>query len=122
MSHLRAALLRLTAATLLSFGPVCAAEASAPAAPPAAAAPTSANPTAAGASAPVSTSAKRDLSRYKEERVPGGTFMLAAYMVMWALVAGFVGRTLLRQAKVEAELTDLSERVDVLTGHDGDAT
>ena len=111
MSHLRAVLLSFTAATLLSLSPLCAAEASAPAA----------NPTAVAESAPVGASAKRDLSRYKEEKVPGGTLMLAAYMVMWALVAGLVGRTVLRQAKVEAELTDLSERVDVLTGHDGDA-
>lgn len=54
----------------------------------------------------------RDLSRYKEEAVPGGTMLVVAYGVMWALVAGFVGRALMAQARTEARIQELEERLE----------
>ena len=54
----------------------------------------------------------RDLSRYKEEQVPGGTFLVIAYGVMWALAAGLVARMLMGQARVEARITELEEQLD----------
>ena len=56
--------------------------------------------------------AAQDLARYKEESIPGGLLALVAYMAMWALLAGFVGWTLLRQTKVEAALHALEDRID----------
>lgn len=58
--------------------------------------------------------AAADLSKYKEESVPGGVLLAAAYMVMWVMIAGFTARSALAQAKTEAELKDLAERLDVL--------
>ncbi|MCO4760690.1 MAG: hypothetical protein KC502_04255 [Myxococcales bacterium] len=109
----RTALLICAALAMMVSAPVFAE------APPAQAAAKVAAPSAkSGAAAAAKAAPPRDLSRYKEESVSGGSLLLAAYMIMWALVGTFVGRTLLRQAKVEAELTELSERVDVLTGGD----
>ncbi len=59
----------------------------------------------------------RDLSRYKEEPVPGGTFLVIAYGVMWALIAILLGRMLLSQARIEARITELEERLE----DDGDS-
>ena len=56
----------------------------------------------------------RDLSKYKEESVPGGVLLVAAYLVLWALVAAFVGRAVMAQSRVEAEVKDLQERIDLL--------
>ena len=53
-----------------------------------------------------------DLTRYKEENVPGGTYLVIAYGVMWALVAGLVGRLLMSQANLEARITELEEQVE----------
>ena len=110
MVRFRLMLLTFSAAALLSL-PVAFAETAAPAAETPAA--------AQAAPAPTAKPAPRDLSKYKEEKVPGGTLMFIAYMVMWGLVAGMVARTVLRQSKVEAELTELSERVDVISQEDG---
>ena len=54
----------------------------------------------------------KDLSKYKEESVSGGSLLLAAYLVMWALVAVFVGKTVLRQATTEARVKELSELLE----------
>ncbi|HAN31193.1 MAG TPA: hypothetical protein DCQ06_06300 [Myxococcales bacterium] len=59
-----------------------------------------------------------DLSKYKEESVSGGSLLVAAYLVMWALVSVFVVRVVLGQAKTEARLTELSEQIDA-TGDGG---
>jgi heme exporter protein C len=58
--------------------------------------------------------AAQDLSKYKEESVPGGTLLALAYMVMWAMIAIFMVRTVLAQAKAEAEVRDLSERLELI--------
>ncbi len=60
--------------------------------------------------------AAQDLARYKEESIPGGLLALVAYMAMWALVAGFVGWTVLRQRKIEAALEALEDRIDAGAG------
>lgn len=54
----------------------------------------------------------RDLSRYKEEAVPGGTLLVIAYLIMWALVGGYAVRIALRQSRTERELAALQERLD----------
>ena len=53
-----------------------------------------------------------DLSRYKEENVPGGTYLVIAYGVMWALVAAMVARLLMNQARLEARITELEEQLE----------
>ena len=63
--------------------------------------------TAAIADAPATA-----LSRYKEEPVSGGLLLIVAYFVMWLALAAFVGRTALRQARLEAELKALEDRLD----------
>lgn len=64
------------------------------------------------ASALAAEPAAQDLSRYKEEAVPGGVMLLAAYMAMWALAAVFVAFTIERQRRVEAALRALEDRLD----------
>lgn len=54
----------------------------------------------------------RDLSRYKEEPVPGGALLVVAYGMIWLLVAGFVARLVVRQSKLESELRSLQDRLD----------
>jgi len=54
----------------------------------------------------------RDLSKYKEEPVPGGTLLVVAYAVMWLLVGAFLARLLLRQGQLERDLHALQERLD----------
>lgn len=56
----------------------------------------------------------RDLSKYKEKGVSGGALLVAAYLVLWVLVGLFLARTLLAQARTEAALVDLGERLDLL--------
>ncbi len=53
-----------------------------------------------------------DLSRFKEEPVSGGILLIIAYFVMWLALAVFVARTALKQAKLEAELRNLEDRLD----------
>ncbi len=77
-----------------------------------AAAATAGAPDAAAKAAPGGAEA---LAKYKEEPVPGGALLLAAYMVMWALAAALVARVVMRQSRTEAELKELAERVDVAT-------
>lgn len=67
-----------------------------------------AKPTAAAFGA---ASGGTDLSRYKEESVPGGRYLVIAYGVMWVLVTGLLGRMLLSQARLEAQITELEERL-----------
>lgn len=62
--------------------------------------------TALGADEPA-----RDLSKYKEEPVPGGTLLVAAYGVMWALVGVYLVRLAGRQSKAEQELRALEDRL-----------
>ena len=93
--------------SLLSLPALVAAE------PPVAADPAAvaAEPLAAAAPA-----AARDLSAYKEEQVSGGALAAGAYMVMWVLVAAFVGRVAMRQSQTEAALRNLEDRVDASNG------
>ena len=56
-------------------------------------------------------SENEDLGRYKEEPVPGGVMLLIAYMVMWGLAIALVIRLLVSQSKLEAQITELEERV-----------
>lgn len=56
--------------------------------------------------------APRDLSAYKEEPVPGGALLVAAYGVMWLLVALAVGRLLRSQAKLEQDIRELEQRLE----------
>ncbi len=58
----------------------------------------------------------RDLSAYKEEQISGGALAAGAYMVMWVLVAVFVGRVAKAQSRTEAALRDLEDRVDASHG------
>ncbi len=53
-----------------------------------------------------------DLNRFKEEPVSGGLLLIAAYFVMWLVLAGYVARTALKQARLEAELRALEDRLD----------
>lgn len=77
---------------------------------PANAAPANAAPATAAAAAPAE--APRDLSKYKEESVPGGSLMIIAYLVMWGLLGGFAVRMALRQGKLEREVANLQDRLD----------
>jgi hypothetical protein len=87
--------------------------ASALAAPPAAAAPQAAPaPPTPKATEAAQAEAPRDLSKYKEESVPGGQLMIIAYLVMWGLLGSFAVRTALRQGKLEREVAALQDRVD----------
>jgi hypothetical protein len=54
----------------------------------------------------------QDLSRYKEEPVPGGALLVVAYGVMWALLAGLVARMVMQQARLQAEVRGLQDRLD----------
>lgn len=74
------------------------------------AAPATAAPATAAAVAPAE--APRDLSKYKEESVPGGSLMIVAYLVMWGLLGGFAVRMALRQGKLEREVANLQDRLD----------
>ena len=56
--------------------------------------------------------APEDLSRYKEEPVSGGLLLIVAYFVMWLVLAAFVGRTALKQARLEAELRAIEARLE----------
>lgn len=76
------------------------------------AAPVAAQELRAGASGLSAPETPRDLSRYKEEPVPGGALLVAAYGAIWLLVAGFVGRLAMRQSKLEGELRTLQDRLD----------
>ncbi len=58
---------------------------------------------------------KEGLERYKEESVPGGVMLLIAYMVMWGLAIALVIRLLVAQSKLQAQVTELEERI----GDDG---
>jgi hypothetical protein len=58
----------------------------------------------------------QDLSRYKEESVPGGKLMLIAYMVLWGLVGAYAIRTALRQSRTERDLAALQDRLDHFAG------
>lgn len=69
-------------------------------------------PPASALAAPAAAEAPRDLSKYKEESVPGGQLMIIAYLVMWGLLGGFAVRTALRQGKLEREVAALQDRVD----------
>jgi hypothetical protein len=51
------------------------------------------------------------LERYKEEPVPGGVMLLIAYMVMWGLAIALVIRLLVAQSKLQAQVTELEERI-----------
>lgn len=76
-------------------------------------------PRVAAADTPVAAQASetpRDLSRYKEEPVPGGALLVVAYGVMWTLLAGFVARLLWQQSRLEAELRSLQDRLDATSG------
>ncbi len=66
-------------------------------------------PTAADGQAPAVAT---DLSRYKEEPIPGGTLLVVAYGVMWALLAGYVGRLVLRQSRIDRELQAIRDRLE----------
>lgn len=53
-----------------------------------------------------------DLSKYKEESLPGGPLLVAAYGAMWLLIGGSIVRLLLRQSKLESEIKILQDRLD----------
>lgn len=116
-----AAFSRLIAAPALALAVLASAPARADEAPPASAL-AAPPPAAAPQVAPVPSAAKvaeaapaeapRDLSKYKEESVPGGQLMIIAYLVMWGLLGGFAVRTALRQGKLEREVAALQDRVD----------
>ncbi len=53
-----------------------------------------------------------DLAKYKEESLPGGPLLVAAYGVMWLLIGGSIVRLLLRQSKLESEIKTLQDRLD----------
>lgn len=53
-----------------------------------------------------------DLSAYKEEPIPGGNLLVAAYFVMWLIVLAFVVRLVLQQARLQADLRALEDRLD----------
>lgn len=56
----------------------------------------------------------QDLSRYKEESVPGGTLLVVAYMIMWGLVGFLAVRTALRQTRTERDVAALQDRIERL--------
>lgn len=97
--------------TLLALPALAAAEPAAATVQPAAGVAAGTEPVAAAAPTGV-----RDLSAYKEEQVSGGALAAGAYMVMWVLVAAFVGRVAMRQSQTEAALRQLEDRVDASHG------
>lgn len=74
--------------------------------------PVRADPAPAAPAAAAPAEAPRDLSKYKEESVPGGQLMIIAYLVMWGLLGGFAVRMALRQGKLEREVANLQDRLD----------
>ncbi|MFZ4578699.1 MAG: CcmD family protein [Myxococcota bacterium] len=102
------ALLLLAAATLLTSS---AALADVAVPKPVTAEPAAAVPQA-GAPSTVFAAAPSDLSRYKEAPIPGGNLLVAAYFVMWLVLAGFVARLLMRQSRLEAEIRSLEDRIE----------
>jgi CcmD family protein len=47
-----------------------------------------------------------------ETTIPGGTLAIAAYVVLWVLVFGFVFVTIGRQRTLDRELNELEQRMD----------
>lgn len=60
--------------------------------------------------APASVS--RDLSRYKEASVSGELLLVAAYAVLWLLVAAYAFRLAGKQARLEQQLEALDRQLD----------
>jgi len=60
--------------------------------------------------APASVS--RDLSRYKETSVSGELLLVAAYAVLWLLVAAYAFRLAGKQARLEQQLEALDRQLD----------
>ena len=56
--------------------------------------------------------APRDLSMYKEAPVSGGGLLVAAYAVMWLLVAAAVWRLMRAQSKLERDVEALERRLE----------
>ena len=54
----------------------------------------------------------RDLSRFKEQPIEGGSLLLAAYLIMWLFLGMFVLRLVLRQSRMERDLTIVQARMD----------
>lgn len=54
----------------------------------------------------------RDLSRYKEQPIEGGSLLLAAYLIMWLFLGLFVLRLALRQSRLERDLEVVQARID----------
>jgi hypothetical protein len=48
----------------------------------------------------------------QETTIPGGTLAIAAYVVLWVLVFGFVYLTMSRQRKLDRDLAELEQRMD----------
>ena len=61
------------------------------------------------------SAAGRDLSRYKEEQLPGGNLLAIAYAVIWAIFGLLFLRMAARQRHLQSELRTLRERIDDLT-------
>ncbi len=60
----------------------------------------------------------QDLSKYKEEPVPGGSLLVIAYGVMWLLLLAFVGRLASKQRQTQAQLRALEDRLIAGTATD----
>jgi CcmD family protein len=48
----------------------------------------------------------------KETTIPGGTLAIAAYVVLWVLIFGFVFLTMRRQQRLDRDLSELERRMD----------
>lgn len=48
----------------------------------------------------------------KETTIPGGNLAVAAYIVLWVLIFGFVFLTMRRQRKLDREIRELEQRMD----------
>ena len=55
-----------------------------------------------------------------ETTVPGGTLMLAAYLVLWVMIVAFLVVLSRRQSGIDADLVVLRKRMDELLGVDED--
>jgi hypothetical protein len=66
--------------------------------------------------------AARDLSAYKEESIPGGDLLLAAYLLGWALLGGVAVRAARQQRRTAQQLAELEARLEVAAAADGGST
>ena len=64
--------------------------------------------------AQATTSGAAESAAARDVAPPGGVLMLVSYLVLWALLLGFVVALVLRQRRLEGELEALERRIDAM--------